>query len=92
MRDGLEGYALGLDVEAMRRPTETLAVLIRRARDRAGWTQVELAKRAGLADGNHVAMIEQGRRVRCAAKTLIGLARTLNLDPATLMIAASRKA
>lgn len=67
-----------------------LGDLIRHARERAGLTQVELARRAGI-HAIHLAMIEGGARKGCRPRVLLGLARALKIDHKAILEAAAQK-
>lgn len=68
-----------------------LAQLIKQQRERAGLTQAEVAKRAGLRHVTHLAMIEAGVRKRLAPEVLWGLSRALKIDAETILKIASQK-
>jgi len=59
--------------------TEGIGRQIRQAREAAGWTQAELAERAGLSQ-QHVSLIEAGGRPELSIRTLMRLADALQAD------------
>ena len=62
----------------LKRLPEDLRRLIRGARRERGWSQIELGRRAGLAQ-RHVSAIETGR-IAPRYDTLLDLVRVLDLD------------
>lgn len=57
---------------------------VRAAREQYGWTQEELAARAGLSR-NHIVLIETGQRPNLAANTVDALADALSRTADWLM-------
>lgn len=59
--------------------TDGIGPQIREAREAAGWTQAELAERAGLSQ-QHVSLIEAAGRPELSVRTLMRLADALKAD------------
>ncbi len=70
---GTEGDSPAVDPKALGRR-------VKAEREARGWSQLDLAKRAGLKTYQHVSMIERGERQRPATKTIAGLASAFGLS------------
>jgi transcriptional regulator with XRE-family HTH domain len=68
-------------------PHAGLAPTIRAARERAGFTQSQLAKRVGLAP-NHVLRLESGQKINPRFETVARIAAELGLSLDELAVAA----
>jgi len=63
---------------------ELIGWRVKKQRFLRGWSQQELARRAGLSPG-HISEIENGQRKNLQARTLKKLARGLGIDVARLL-------
>ena len=64
---------------ATQKRTDRIGPQIRECREAAGWTQAELAERAGLSQ-QHVSLIEAGGRPELSVRTMMRLADALQAD------------
>lgn len=72
-----------MGIQEDKKTSRDIAENIKRAREAKGWTQVELAKKAGL-DDNSVAKIEQGVS-RPKGLTLVKIIRALGVKSTEIL-------
>jgi transcriptional regulator with XRE-family HTH domain len=58
---------------------------IRSLREQRGWTQMELARKAGLKSTGHVSLLQSGRRRDPSVSTLRRLAKALGVPVVALL-------
>jgi transcriptional regulator with XRE-family HTH domain len=75
---------IALPVKATFAHVTPLVLRIRELRERQGWSQAELARRAGVAQ-SMVSRLERGRLESVHLPTLEKLARALGCDPGYLI-------
>ncbi|MBV9495690.1 MAG: helix-turn-helix transcriptional regulator [Acidobacteria bacterium] len=63
--------------------------IVRRLREERGWTQDQLAERAGM-NGSYLGFVERGENVPTLTVILL-LAQTLSVDPGELVREVARK-
>ncbi len=70
----------------------SIAIRLRRARERAGLTRRDVDRAIGAADSGHTGKIERGERKRLQYETVQALARALGVTVEWLMGTGERRA